>query len=167
MVNYNPASVFRTQDSSTSHSIVFDFGSAVTIDTCAMANINFTTSAIVKIQGNAADSWGSPSLSETLVVSGLGLDPAYTNLFHKIVTGSPTYRYWRINIDDTTNPNGYYQVGEAWLGVRVTPATGQDFEITWTQTFSDSNIVHQTEFLHEYAYVRDVGDVRSFELEWS
>lgn len=164
LYNYNPASVFRTVDAASAHNIVFDFGVATTIDTLAIANPNFRTSATVTIQANATNAWGAPSFSETVTLSGLGTDPPFYNLFHKL-SSSQNFRYFRLLISDIGNPDGYYEMGEVWLGVRVTPS--QDWEISWSQNFPDVNILHQTEYLHDYSYIRDVEDIRSFEVEWT
>jgi hypothetical protein len=165
--DYNSARPWRSADAASAHNVVFDFGTAVGVDTVSLINVNFTTSATVKIQANTTDSWGSPAFENTFQVSGLGLDPPHYNLLRRITEGSPeTYRFWRLYISDTTNPDGFYEVGELLIGVREDMATGQDFQGDQNESFPDANVVHQTEYLHEIAYVRDVEDVRIFDLVW-
>lgn len=163
LYDLNHASVFRTQNASSAHNIVFDFGSATTIDTVALANINLTTASTVSIQGNAADAWGAPTFNEAINMTGLSNTPPYANLFHKLST-QQNFRYFRLLITDTANPAGYYELGEVWMGNRV--AATHDFEITWQQTYPDANAIHTTEWGHDYAYIRDMGDYRTFEVEW-
>jgi len=99
--------IFRTSSSTTAE-IVFDCVTAVSVDTIGIANHNITSSVTtLKVQGNATDSWGSPSVDETLTYnSGI-----ITNDF----TGG-SYRYWRIQIIDATNPDGFIEIGRAWIG---------------------------------------------------
>jgi len=164
LYNNNPASVFRTTDAAGAHNIVFDFGTATSIDTLAIANPNFRSSATITIQANAANAWGAPSFTEVVNCSGLANDPAFENLFHKF-SSTQNFRYYRLLMSDIGNPDGYYEIGETWLGSRVTPS--QDWEVTWTQNYSDVNVLHQTEWLHDYAYIRDTGDARSISVEWT
>lgn len=165
LIDENGAKPWRTANVSTSHTMVNDFGSAQTIDTCCIVNPNYTSAAIIRIQGHTADSWGAPDVNEVITVSGFGTDPPFYNIFHKLAS-SQSKRYWRLFIDNTTNPDGFYETGEWLLGVRVTVATGQDPEIGFTETYPDPNVLHQTEYLHDYAYIRDLDDVRNMQLEW-
>jgi hypothetical protein len=164
--DYNAATVWRTNDANAGYTLDNDFGSAVTIDTCAIANPNFQSTATIKIQASTTANFAVLNVDETLNLSGLGLYPPHSNLFHKLASAQ-TYRYWRLNISDIGNPAGFYEVCEWCLGQRVIMATGQDFQTTNTQAFPDPNILHQTEWLHEYAYIRDVKDIRAFTLEWT
>lgn len=160
----NPASVFRTTAAAGIETIDFDFLSATAIDTVAIANPNFRSSSIIKIQWGTLDNGSVFDVEETINVSGLGNDPAFENLFHKLAS-TISKRYFRLSISDIGNPDGYYEVGEIWLSVRVTPA--QDWEINWSQNFPDTNVVHKTEYLHSYSYIRDTGDIRMFSVNWT
>lgn len=163
----NPASVFRTTAATGVETILIDFLSATAIDTVAIANPNFRSTATIKIQWGTLDNGTVFDVEETINMTGFASDPAFVNIFHKLTTGSGTItkRYFRLSISDIGNPAGYYEVGEFWLGVRVTPA--QDWEVTWQKSYPDVNILHQTEWLHDYAYIRDLGDILSFSVEWT
>jgi len=89
--------------------IVLDYGSAVSADGVAIIGHNLTASATINLQGNATDSWGAPSIDETLT-SRSGV------ILHWFTSGS--YRYWRVRIQDPTNPDTYLQVGRIILGPR-------------------------------------------------
>jgi len=99
--------IFKT-DSNTTATIVFDAGSAVIVNSIAIANHNISSSVTtLKIQGNATDIWTSPSVDETLTYS--------SGIITKLFTGG-SYRYWRIQIVDGSNPDGYISIGRAWVG---------------------------------------------------
>lgn len=164
--DFNAAKPWRTANASSAYTLSNDFGAATTIDTLGLANVNFTSSCTLKVQASDLSDFSVLNLDDTINVSGLGLDPAYSNIYHKC-SSSQTRRYWRISINDTTNPEGYYEVGEMFLGQRVTLGTGQDFQTAFQSVFSDPNIVHQTEFLQDWAYIIDVDDVRNITIEFS
>jgi len=161
----NGAKVFRTANASSLHTVANDFGSAVAVDTVALINVNFRSTATIKVQASALSDFSVLDLDSTVVVSGLGQDPPHYNLFHKF--GSLTRRYWRLSISDISNPDGFYEIGEWVIGVRIDAASKQDPELPYTETFPDANVMHETEWLHEYVYIRDVEDVRRIALEFN
>ena len=108
--------------------IKFDFGSAKKVSYCAIINHNLTSSATVKLQGNATDVWTSPSVDETLTIS---------DFIIKNFTES-SLRYWRVTFDDATNPDGYIQIAKIYLGVYI------EHGINRTQSISvNSNSTNQ------------------------
>jgi hypothetical protein len=114
MLDSRLSRIFKT-DSSTTATIVFDCGAAVDVTSIVIANHNITTSvSTLKLQGNATDAWGAPSVDETLTWSA-------GNIVKDITKA--TYRYWRIHIVDATNPDGEISIGRAWIGeLYQTPA---------------------------------------------
>lgn len=159
----NYSQTWRTADASGAHNVVNDFGTATQCDTVFLGNVNLTSSCTVTIQANAADSWGAPTFSESITVSGLGQNPAHRNLYHEL-SSAQTFRYWRIVITDTTNPAGYYEVGEWWLGMRVALAATQQSNIQHSQTFERNNIENVTEYMQKFVYTR--AERRVFRLKW-
>ena len=103
---------YRT-DLATLAEIVYDLGSALSVNTIEIANHNVSSSfTVLKLQANTSNSWGSPAFEINL-----------TWLIGIIVADFPTetYRYWRIVIDDATNTDGFIKVGRGWLGVGYNP----------------------------------------------
>ena len=87
----------------------FDFGSAGNIDFAFIPRFhNLTNSATLKVQGNSTDSWSSPPVNETLSVSA-------GKAIAKCFTGG-SYRYWRVLFADASNPDGYLEIPNIWLG---------------------------------------------------
>lgn len=163
LAKFNYAQTWRTLDSASSHNVVQSFSSAVAVDTVFLGNVNFTSLATVTIQAHTSDSWGAPSFSSTFNVSGLANNPPHRNLY-KELSSTQTFRYWRVLINDTTNPNGFYEVGEWWLGERITLGVGQDFQSERQETFVRNNIKNVTEWNQKYVYPRSRN--RTFSLDW-
>lgn len=81
--------IYRTGTSATGEWIKFDLGSAKAVDGFILLNHTLdNTETAVNIEGNASDSWGSPSFSEAVDVD--GNDPA-ANKF----SSAQTYQWWR------------------------------------------------------------------------
>ena len=99
--------------------VKLSFSSAVDVDTVAIFGNNFTSGATVKIQGNATDSWGSPSIDQALTFTkdgrksnNLGRDVGvWTHQF----SSTESYQYWRIYVDDSSNTDGYLDIGFLFL----------------------------------------------------
>jgi hypothetical protein len=72
--------------------------------------IRLSDTAVVKIQANATDSWGSPAVDQTLTI-----DNTYMVASHYFSTDQ-SYRYWRVVIEDVGNPYGYVELGMVWFG---------------------------------------------------
>lgn len=102
---------WRSEDDDAEY-IVIDAGSGNTLNpTCvAIAGHNLTDGCTLKIQGHTADSWATPDVDQTITHR----DGVIVHFF----TGSAK-RYWRLYIDDDSNPDGYVQIGRVMLGAYV------------------------------------------------
>ena len=100
----------RTVDDS-SQTFIIDLGAARAVDYCAILDHNFSSGATIKIQGNATDSWGAPSVDITLTY-------AASNIYYKF-SSTQTYRYWRLTVDDASNTDTYLQISKLWLSSYV------------------------------------------------
>ena len=69
---------------------------------------NLTPEATVTLMGDDDASWGSPAFSETVPVSS-------GRIIHYLSAPS-SYRYWRVEISDPSNPDGYVEIGHLYLG---------------------------------------------------
>ena len=97
----------------TSEVLVADLGSAMEIKGFAIKNHNFQSGAILKIQGHTSSSFASPSFSLTVTIT--------DDLIMEYFSSAQTYRYWRIYIEDVTNPDGYIEIGRPFLGSYFSP----------------------------------------------
>lgn len=90
--------------------VKFDLGSAASVTHCIINGHNLTSGATVTLEGNATDVWTSPTVSESLTVA---------DVIYKTFTGA-SLRYWRITIDDASNPDTYIQIASVFLGTALT-----------------------------------------------
>jgi hypothetical protein len=86
---------------------IIDLGAARAVDYCAILGHNFTSGATIKIQGNASDVWTAPSVDITLTYT--------ANNIYYAFSSTQTYRYWRLTVDDASNPDTYLQISKLWL----------------------------------------------------
>ncbi len=90
----------------TSENIVIDLGSATQATVLILHGHNFTSGATITLEGNATDSWGSPSYTSTFSTI---TDPLVLYL-------DQTYRYFRIAMADAANPDGVLTIANLFLG---------------------------------------------------
>lgn len=107
----------------------------VFLDTLAILNHNLTQGAQITLIGS-----NSPSFTTTPFVEQLQVEP--NNMYYMSeqlpLSG---YRYWRIDINDTTNPNGYLEIGTIVFGSATVFTTDENFtdDVTFgIQQFEDS-----------------------------
>jgi len=100
--------VYRSTDDAAEY-LLFDAGAGNTINptVICIAAHNITDGATISIQGNATDAWGGPTVDETITH-----DSDTMILFF---TGA-ALRYWRLYIDDGSNPDTYLEIGRVFLG---------------------------------------------------
>src|SRR5688572_1286488 len=78
---------WRTGTSTALESVTFDLGSAKSVTSCIVLDHDLTASdTLIKIQGHTSDSWGAPTIDETLTHS--------SGVISKTFAGA-SLRYWR------------------------------------------------------------------------
>lgn len=114
----------------TSLQVTLDAGSAVAWDTLALLYHNGTSSGTIRVTSNASTGtlFSSPSYDSTalgLTFSG-DLSSFAENHSWLAVGSTQTYRYIGIEINDATNPDGYFEAGVVMAGELWTPPMGPD-----------------------------------------
>lgn len=117
--------------SASSQSIVIDLESAKAINTFAIISHNISTAATILLSANSSNTWPG-AVSETIT--------ANSNMILKFFTDH-TYQYWKIDIDDPTNTDGYIKIGRLWLGdyIQIDPSSLLDFDVVKKR---DDNITY-------------------------
>lgn len=130
VANAHRSQVWRTGTSVALEAVVFDLLSAKAVTSvCVLDHTLLAGDSLIKIQGNATDSWGAPSYSNTLAWSA---DAIYA------VFASQSYRYWRLTF--TKASSGVTRdVGRIFLGVYTTLDRDPDFEGYEVETVDLSN----------------------------
>jgi len=91
-------------------------GVSAVFNSFALIGNNFTSNAVVNLQANTADGWGSPAFDEQ--VSPVSNKP----LIHFF--NDQQYNWWRIRIQDSQNSDTYVSVGRIFLGYYFEPTRG-------------------------------------------
>jgi len=143
--------VFRSATNYASVNLVKDFGEALGIDFFAILNTNIPASATLKIQANATDSWGAPSVDQTVTITNIATDKSAFYYW----ASTQTFQFWRIVIQDTTEAlhDEYYQIGEWILGL----ATQLSHNWGWgyTKKTIQNNVDQVTPYGKTWSYHRN------------
>lgn len=116
LVNLNPAKPSKL--TTTTGAWVFDFGSARRIDVAAIIHHNLTAGLNVRLQGNATNAWGGPTLDAPFTIPAYFDDGFPTNPWIDL-TGVAGYsvsgfQYWRLVVVGVNA--AAVAIGEVWLG---------------------------------------------------
>jgi hypothetical protein len=106
---------FKSGAVSSDITIIVDLGSALAITAFCLSDHNITSGATVKLQANSSNSWTTPAYTLTLTQT----DQPMVNYI------SQSYRYWRVLIQDASNPDGYVGIGKLYLGTYTEIASGE------------------------------------------
>lgn len=126
--------------------VIFDHGAPVTIALVAFGPHNLTAGlGGVKLQRNATNSWGSPSLDTTITIPPYRADGTSNNPWKDLtaVAGYGAYRYTRLHI--STANGAAIQIGEVWL-VTAKRALDRNFQIGFNEETIAKGLEHRTEF---------------------
>ena len=122
-----------------------DFGSVRTIGVVALVVHNFSVTAKVRIRADDAADFATPTYDSGWVdVWPSGMIPldllnweddnfwlgtisansraGYQSPYIHALSAPQTYRYWRIEVDDTFNSDGYIQIGRLFMSQTWTPS---------------------------------------------
>lgn len=105
--------------------VMFQLGTASTGAFAAAMNHNFDSDATVTVMGNSSDSWASPGTS-TALVAATGELPIRSAFFTEA-----TYAYWRIEIDDVQNVDGFSEFSLFHVSNFIEPA--YDMRAQWSE----------------------------------
>jgi len=115
----------------TQEHITFDMITSEDVDSVCLLwpkedGIKLSSTAVLKVQANATNSWTSPAVDQTLTINN-----TYVVASHFFSTPQ-SYRYWRIVIIDPTNANLEVTLGVAVIGKSLdiqNPDIGFEFEV--------------------------------------
>lgn len=130
-----------------SESVTFDMLTTEAVDSVVLMwpledGIKLTPAAVVTIQANATNVWTSPAFEQVIPISD---NYSIASLFFDT---DKNYRYWRITIEDPTNPWGYVELGQVWIGKSLPVEAAQN---GFRFVLSDQSKITQTDFGHTYA----------------
>lgn len=103
----------RAKFTTTTADAIMDFGSAKSVPIFGMPDYYITAGAVVKIQGNATNTWGSPSLSQMITIPAHQRNGFPIGVFKDLSGGSHSFRYWRLVVESGNSVN--VQLGQFWM----------------------------------------------------
>ena len=117
---------------------------------------NLTTNATVRVRGDDNSDMSSPAYDS-------GVVGVYEHTDYAI-SFAPTYvRYWRIDIVDTVNPDGYIEIGRLFLGSRFRPS----INVEYGPAISIESRTEVAEALDGPEYFNELANRRVWQGTWS
>lgn len=127
----------------TSEYILVDFGAATEPDLFfIVAPKNYTwlsSTAVIKLQANASDSWGSPSLDVTLEFD------SHKSVYMIDQNATRSYRYWRVLITDIDNYTmEFFRASYLFIGDYIS-LSSRNISSGFTKSFIDQSTQFTTD----------------------
>lgn len=123
--NVQRRDLFRVYRTSLESFIAFDFGEVKSIDFIALVGHNGTTSGTVIIRAGATDECNDYASDPISLVT--GEDLGFNSKAAVVKFAAQEYRFWRLEIEDSTNPDGFFQVGRVYLSKCFQPVTNASY----------------------------------------
>jgi len=147
----------------TSEFMRFDFGTSINPKAFALIGtrndgVQISSTATVKLQGNATDVWTSPSFEQTLTWNERAICLFDTDGLH-----TSALRYWRLYIEDVDNPNGYVEISNLYLGDVFEPTQGS-VQFPLDVRYIDYSKTERGEWGSRFSDVKQV--TREFQMNW-
>lgn len=157
--------VWRSKTLGTPTTLTYDCGASTPMMACVLLDHNLTDAATVTLKGvNDEADWGTPDI-EIELTYGLTISAYF----------SASCRYWRLELQDDTNPDGYFELGIWYLGGyqelecnadwgashdlnHFLSEDGNEFGVRMRQAHSEQNIISLT---YSYLGRDDVATLRS------
>ncbi len=119
-----------TDDANASTKLTVDFGSAVAMSALFAGPTNLSPGALTRLKGAPSNAfatgydsgWVSQGLTTADLVPGVG-----PNIIH-ILSSVQTYQWWQLEIDDTSNVDGYVQIGRLFMPKLLEPSVNYSAE---------------------------------------
>jgi hypothetical protein len=145
--DYSLSKVFRTSSIVGEQSIVFDFSTTDEVDSAVLLfsrieDSKLSPAAVVKLQANATNSWGTPAFEQTL-----SFDNDMSTMSYFSLTDI-SYRFWRIAITDPFNAYGYIEFPKLYIGKKL--AITRIPEIGFELNIEDLSKSQSTPYGHRY-----------------
>lgn len=137
-----PTKVWRTTGTS-SENLVLDLGAPKQATVVVLLEHNLTASATITLQANSSDSWSTPPFSANL-------DHHEKNIIKFF--NQAQYRFWRLLLSDSGNPDNYLQLGRLWIGGHFQP--DRDFHKNFTIETSDPTAIIYSDSGSKFATLR-------------
>jgi len=123
--------------------LVFNLGSAKAVSAVFLFNHNLSSGVTAKFQGHASDSWGTPTVDETITYAANDMLKEFT---------ADTLQYWRLTISDAGRAASDIKIGEIVFASPVVLTRNFDWNLTERSNYN--NIDHLTAGGNRWVYAR-------------
>lgn len=110
------------------------------IDTFAILNHNFSSTAVITLEGNTSDSWGVPAVSVTI--------PWAKKHIVLMQAMASAYEYWRLSVLDPANACGFVEIGRIVGGSSLIMTGDEDITDDFSVSTDDLAYKTRTEGFH-------------------
>ena len=124
--------------------IKFDLSSGKKITMVAIFGHNLTSGATVTLQANEDDSWEEPLYSQAMTWN----EKALVKFLDE------EYQWWRITLEDGSNPDEYIEIGRICAGEYVEPDVNVNQEVQ--KKLIDPSVVQESAGRQGYAVEKEV-----------
>ncbi len=90
--------------------IIADLGSAKEVQAVIIQDHNFSSNSTILLKARGDTDWGSSAALEETITWQPGA------ILHYVSNTSNTQRFWRVDVKDSGNPDGFIEVGDLFLG---------------------------------------------------
>lgn len=120
--------------------------------------LRLSPTATIKLEGNDTDVWTSPAYSLTMTYHDYAVAAFSTTGLH-----TSGLRYWRLYIEDKTNPDLYIEISTLFLGDYVEPARGS-VQFPLSAEFLDNTSTTYSESGQSFSDIKQKRE--RFSLSW-
>lgn len=104
--------------SKTSQWVKWEFASSLAAKAFMLKGHNFSGGHI-HLQGNATDSWGSPTVDWVIDIEGQDIIQYMDSTF-------PSLKFWRVDMESAMSDDAYFKIGRIYSGTWWSPANNFD-----------------------------------------
>lgn len=163
-----PSSLWRATDLGNSY-LVVDLGEFQSINLLALLYTNASSGATVRVRGadTEAELTSSPGYDSGSVDHwpATGMESWDYTHFLYFPSSAQTYRWWRFDISDANNPDGFYQAGRLYIADAFAPALGPRYG--FNVRYRDGQVRSTALGNQIYPQQRNVGRVLNASLRWN
>jgi len=124
--------------------IKFDLGPAKKITMLAIFGHNLTSGATVTLEAHTSDAWDDPLYSQELTWN----EKAIVEFLDQ------TYQWWRITLEDGSNPDTYIEIGRICAGEYIEPTVNVSQDVQ--KQYIDPSVKQESAGRQGYAIEKDV-----------
>jgi hypothetical protein len=135
---------------------LFDFGAPKRVDVAALIHHNLTAGLNVRLQANAANAWGAPTVDAAFTIPAYFDDGFPVNPWIDLTAvggySAGGFRYWRLVIVGVNTAP--VAIGEVWLGATKRVLSPN---ITWGEKANDRRMIVENRTNHGVSTIYDLG----------